>query len=813
MSAIAKWESKLTIQNEKAQEPAKPKNPNSQKEWDAIFLQGQYGKLLADADQVSRSRLLAAARPESGQWLHAFPTPALGTHLDAETFRIAIAHRVGADVCQPHRCRCGGQVDRLRLHPLSCQYSPGRAARHAAVNDIIYRGLQTAGLPSILEPVGLSRSDGRRPDGMTTFPLKNGLCLVWDFTCVDTYARSHLISSALTPGSAASAAEKAKRSKYGDIATRHIFEPIAVETTGTYGQSTRRFIKDLGQRITAATGDNRETTFLQQRIGIAIARGNALCVTLSGSRDHLTTCPAVASTRNCRSERPFWNDGKRASRAPTDKPLSHPSNLQAPGDATTTGDATDAKMKLNHVSERCKEEIQSGKHNMSPEVTLSPSSQPPPILSSSTRRVSVGRERLRVGTDELRDRCPTNLGNACSMNDEMQTSASSGGSDSSSSGRGEIQRRVRSASPAHCYITSNRSSTRQPAGATGLENIGNTCYMNAVLQVLAHTEVLRNYFVSDLFHEDLNRHPASRNGVAEEVAQVLATIWSGEFRSVSPHRLLAVVSARRDDFGGMRMHDAHEFMIFLLGWLHDDLNVVAAAALSPPSPQPPPEDQSDSESAENAWRLFQRANDSIEARLFHGLQKSALHCTSCGYESATFETFSLLSLPLAAGAAGDIYSCLEQYVRGDLVSDWCCPQCSRVQDTCKKLDLWRLPQVVILHLKRFGFANGTTRKAYGQVSFPLRDLDLGQLVIGRHPDFHGLTYDLYGVIQHHGSHRSGHYTAFCYNKPAERWFLADDSTVKETTTDRVKDASAYILCYAVKSGVIVSSLCVCVCFV
>ena len=138
--------------------PKRPQDYNSQKDWDSIRLQQQQTSLLAAADQVSRSRLLAAACPESGQWLHAFPTPALGTHLDADAFRIAIAHRVGAEICQPHRCRCGAQVDRLGLHPLSCHYSSGRAARHAAVNDIICRGLKTAGLPSILEPVGLTRA-------------------------------------------------------------------------------------------------------------------------------------------------------------------------------------------------------------------------------------------------------------------------------------------------------------------------------------------------------------------------------------------------------------------------------------------------------------------------------------------------------------------------------------------------------------------------------------------------------------------------------------------------------------------------------
>ena len=311
--AIEHWETKVLTDDETVQLPRKPENPKSQKQWDLISLQRQHSALLAVTDQISRSRLLAASCPESGQWLHAFPSPALGTHLDAEAFRIAIAHRVGAEVCQPHRCRCGGQVDRLGLHPLSCRYSSGRAARHAAANNIIARGLHAAGLPSIIEPVGLSRSDGRRPDGMTTFPLKNGLCLVWDFTCVDAYARSHLSSSALTPGLAATTAEALKRSKYTDIAERHIFEPIAVETSGAYGQSTKKF-RDLGRRIAVATGDIRETMYLQQRIGIAIARGNAMCVTVSGSSDHF---PAPLSQRldsgGCQ-EAPLAASSRRISR-------------------------------------------------------------------------------------------------------------------------------------------------------------------------------------------------------------------------------------------------------------------------------------------------------------------------------------------------------------------------------------------------------------------------------------------------------------------------------------------------------------------
>ena len=80
--AIAQWELKLSAHGNKDQVLATPKRPKSQIDLDTILLQLRHAELPADADQVSRSRLLAAACPESGQWLDAFPTPALGTHLD-----------------------------------------------------------------------------------------------------------------------------------------------------------------------------------------------------------------------------------------------------------------------------------------------------------------------------------------------------------------------------------------------------------------------------------------------------------------------------------------------------------------------------------------------------------------------------------------------------------------------------------------------------------------------------------------------------------------------------------------------------------
>ena len=133
-----------------------------------------------------------------GAWLNTLPVSSLGTLLDSERFRAAIALREGADVCIPYSC---GRMDSRGLHGLSCKYSAGRFPRHSAMNDVIKRPLQKACLLSVLEPPGLDRGDGFRPDGITVFPFS----LVWDCTCVDAFAGVHLNRSA-TEGTAANRA-------------------------------------------------------------------------------------------------------------------------------------------------------------------------------------------------------------------------------------------------------------------------------------------------------------------------------------------------------------------------------------------------------------------------------------------------------------------------------------------------------------------------------------------------------------------------------------------------------------------------------
>ena len=112
------------------------------------------------------------------------------------------------------------------------------------------------GLPSVLEPVGLTKD--RRPDGLTLNPWHRGRSLVWDTTVVDTFAESHYIVSAAIPGSVATDAETDKCWKYNDLLDNYYFQPVAIKTTGVYGKSTAPFLSYLAKKIVDISGDPKE---------------------------------------------------------------------------------------------------------------------------------------------------------------------------------------------------------------------------------------------------------------------------------------------------------------------------------------------------------------------------------------------------------------------------------------------------------------------------------------------------------------------------------------------------------------------------
>ena len=242
----------------------------SQRVWDSAIVEATFSTLLDNAhDHQSKARLLATSCPESGAWLHALPISSVGLRMDDEVVRVAVSLRLGLPMCRPHECSsCGAAVDELGTHGLSCRFSKGRHSRHAALNDIIKRALDSAKIPCHLEPTGLYRSDGKRPDGASLVPWRCGRVLVWDATCVDTLAPSHRTLASRECRAAAMEAEQRKRSKYSHLEVTHCFIPVAVETLGAMGPEARSLFKEIARRIKITYGEERAHEFLLQRVAV-----------------------------------------------------------------------------------------------------------------------------------------------------------------------------------------------------------------------------------------------------------------------------------------------------------------------------------------------------------------------------------------------------------------------------------------------------------------------------------------------------------------------------------------------------------------
>ncbi|XP_055354833.1 uncharacterized protein LOC129600367 [Paramacrobiotus metropolitanus] len=250
-----------------------------QKVWDEPVIQTAVKTLseMAQSGISSQARLLGVSTKDNGAWLDALPAASLGNLLNDSALRIAVGLRLGTPIVTPHRCVCNEWVDARGYHGLSCKKSRGRKSRHSSLNATLKRAFASATIETELEPLGISRTNGLRPDGVTSVPWERDKMLTWDVTCVCTMALSHIAGKSTQAGAAAAQAER-EAEKYQEITHDYLFRAVGVETVGPLGPEASRLISEVGKMIWQETGEKRATEFLRQRFSIEIQRGNAASI-------------------------------------------------------------------------------------------------------------------------------------------------------------------------------------------------------------------------------------------------------------------------------------------------------------------------------------------------------------------------------------------------------------------------------------------------------------------------------------------------------------------------------------------------------
>uniref|UniRef100_A0A6I8P7Z4 Ubiquitin carboxyl-terminal hydrolase 32 n=1 Tax=Ornithorhynchus anatinus TaxID=9258 RepID=A0A6I8P7Z4_ORNAN len=182
-------------------------------------------------------------------------------------------------------------------------------------------------------------------------------------------------------------------------------------------------------------------------------------------------------------------------------------------------------------------------------------------------------------------------------------------------------------------------------GATGLSNLGNTCFMNSSIQCVSNTQPLTQYFISGRHLYELNRtNPIGMKGhMAKCYGDLVQELWSGTQKNVAPLKLRWTIAKYAPRFNGFQQQDSQELLAFLLDGLHEDLNRVHE---KPYVELKDSDGRPDWEVAAEAWENHLRRNRSIVVDLFHGQLRSQVRCKTCRHISVRFDPFNFLSLPL-----------------------------------------------------------------------------------------------------------------------------------------------------------------------
>ncbi|XP_014676632.1 PREDICTED: ubiquitin carboxyl-terminal hydrolase 31-like [Priapulus caudatus] len=196
-------------------------------------------------------------------------------------------------------------------------------------------------------------------------------------------------------------------------------------------------------------------------------------------------------------------------------------------------------------------------------------------------------------------------------------------------------------------------------GSTGLRNLGNTCYINAIIQCLSKTDILAEYFCCDQYKADLARNNkinartyGTRGELTENLALLFKSLWVCEYMPEVSSQFKSCVSKYGPQYRGSSQHDAQEFLVWLLDKVHEDLNIASKKKYrSNKSSYGRPDDIVAAEALAN----HTRCNSSFVQDLFLAQYQSSLTCPKCKRQSNNFDPFLCVSLPLPQRADRPVY--------------------------------------------------------------------------------------------------------------------------------------------------------------
>lgn len=277
-------------------------------------------------------------------------------------------------------------------------------------------------------------------------------------------------------------------------------------------------------------------------------------------------------------------------------------------------------------------------------------------------------------------------------------------------------------------FSSARVRTEANNGLVGFHNLGNSCFINAAMQCLSSIQPLTEYFLNLVHVSEINDQNilGSKGDVSLAYGELVREMWEGLDCYIRPSRFYQVLKKYNSNIIDGRQQDVQEYIAFLLDYLHEDLNR-AVHKKSEQQPNTVVDEEYKAESQEeqlafNSWKQHLKINRSIIVDLFQGQLRSTLKCLKCKHKTQKFDCFMYLSLPIPDhDESPTIQDCIEEYTKEEELDEpnwWECDVCKKKQPSTKKIDIWKLPVILIVHLKRFSYDGKQFQKIDKLVQFP-----------------------------------------------------------------------------------------------
>lgn len=331
-------------------------------------------------------------------------------------------------------------------------------------------------------------------------------------------------------------------------------------------------------------------------------------------------------------------------------------------------------------------------------------------------------------------------------------------------------------------------------GLSGLTNIGNTCFLNSIMQVLSHTYELNDFLNLQLYKRRLNNKCESI--LLLEWDNLRKILWN-ENCIVSPVKFVNAVQQiakikNQHLFTGFEQNDISEFLIFVIDCFHialsREVNMTIVGT----------ETTDMDKIAVKCFKTIQGiySNDYSEIwNMFYGMHVSQLTSVTSGeVMGISPEPYFMIDLPIPENIKNiSLIDCFDLYVKEEILDgdNAILNETTGKKEAVKKsIMFWSFPNILVIDIKRF---NVTNTKKKMLVDFPLENLDLSKYIMGYNKSTY--IYDLYGVCNHGGTVMGGHYTSYIKNAN-DKWYQYNDTSVTNIDVlHQIITPKAYCLFY------------------